>query len=131
LSVYNTNFYCRLALGDGVVDCGSYARQRRSTSTSSSCRSHQSRDDQMDDILRCHKEMMQHMMQSQPYIMSMMQVTIFKYAILQFYKKCCLTAYLMTSCSKGKLHMMHHLHHHFPITPHQVIYRPQTSIAHR
>jgi hypothetical protein len=25
LSVYNTNFYYRLALGDGVVDCGSYA----------------------------------------------------------------------------------------------------------
>jgi hypothetical protein len=27
LSVYNTNFYRRLALGDEVVDHGSYARQ--------------------------------------------------------------------------------------------------------
>jgi hypothetical protein len=25
LSVYNTNFYCRLALSDGMVDRGSYA----------------------------------------------------------------------------------------------------------
>jgi hypothetical protein len=81
MSVYNTNFYCRLALGDGVVDCGSYARQWHSSSTSLSSQSRQSRDDKNDETSRCHEEMMQNMMQSQQYIISMMQVTIFKYAI--------------------------------------------------
>jgi hypothetical protein len=32
-------------------------------------------------MLRRHEEMMQHMMQSQQYIISMMQITIFKYAM--------------------------------------------------
>jgi hypothetical protein len=74
LSVYNTNFYCRLALGDGVVDRGTYAQQRHSSSSSSSSRSHQSQDDKTDETLRRHKEWM-------TYIISMMQVDIFKYAI--------------------------------------------------
>jgi hypothetical protein len=64
LSVYNTNFYCRLALGDGMVDHGSYARQWRSSSTSSSSRSHQSRDEQNDEWLQCHEELMQNLMQA-------------------------------------------------------------------
>jgi hypothetical protein len=51
-----------LALGDGVVDRGSHARQQRSTSTSSSSQSCQSWDDQNDKTLRCHEEMLQHMM---------------------------------------------------------------------
>jgi hypothetical protein len=37
--------------------------------------------DQNDETLRCHEEIMQNLMQSQQYITSMMQVTIFKYAI--------------------------------------------------
>jgi hypothetical protein len=51
-----------LTLGDGVVDHGSYARQRRSTFTFSSSWSRQSRDDRNDETLRHHQEMMQHMM---------------------------------------------------------------------
>jgi hypothetical protein len=51
LSVYNTNFYCRLALGDGVVDCGTYAQQWCSTSSSSSSQPCQSWDDQIDETL--------------------------------------------------------------------------------
>jgi hypothetical protein len=70
LLVYNTNFYCNLALGDGVVDRETYARQRYSTSSSSSSLSRQSRDNQTDETLRCHEEWMQ-------YIISMMQVNIF------------------------------------------------------
>jgi hypothetical protein len=74
MSVYNTKFYCRLALGDGVVNRGIYARLRRSSSSSSSSRSRQGRDDQTDETLRRHEEWMQ-------YIISMMQVNIFKYVI--------------------------------------------------
>jgi hypothetical protein len=57
-----------------VVDRGTYARPRLSTSISSSSRSHQSRDDQTDETLRYHEEWMQ-------YIIMMIQVNIFKYAI--------------------------------------------------
>jgi hypothetical protein len=63
-----------LALGDGVVDRGTNARQLRSSSSSSSSRSRQSRYDQTDETLRRNEDMMQ-------YIISMMQVNIFKYAI--------------------------------------------------
>jgi hypothetical protein len=73
--------YCRLGLGDGVVDRGSYARKRRSSSTSSSYRSRQSQDAQNDEMLWRHEEMMQNLMQSQQYIILIMQVTIFKYVI--------------------------------------------------
>jgi hypothetical protein len=58
LSIYNNNFYCRLALGDEVVDRGSYAQQQRSSSTSLSSRSHQSQDDQNNETLQHHEEMM-------------------------------------------------------------------------
>jgi hypothetical protein len=54
-----------LVLGDGVVDRGTYARQRRSYSSSSSSRSRQSWDDQTDEMLRRHEDMIQ-------YIISMM-----------------------------------------------------------
>jgi hypothetical protein len=74
LLIYNTNFYYRLALSDVAMDYESYARQRRFSSTSSSSRSHQSRDDQNEETLRRHMEMMQ-------YIISMKQATIFKYLI--------------------------------------------------
>jgi hypothetical protein len=74
MSVYNTNFYCRLAFGDGVVDRRTYARQRHSSSSSSSSQFRQSRNDQTDETLRHHEEWMQ-------YIISMMQLNIFKYAI--------------------------------------------------
>jgi hypothetical protein len=37
--------------------------------------------DQNDETLRRHEEIMQNLMQSQQYIILMMQVTIFKYAI--------------------------------------------------
>jgi hypothetical protein len=63
-----------LALGDGVVDRGTYARQLRSCSSSLSSRSRQSRYDQTDETLQRHEDMMQ-------YTISMMQVDIFKYAI--------------------------------------------------
>jgi hypothetical protein len=76
LSVYNTNFYYRLALGDGVVDRESYARQWRSSSTSSS-----SRVKQNEKMFQHQEEPIQNLMQSQHYIISMMQVTILKYAI--------------------------------------------------
>jgi hypothetical protein len=55
-----------------VVDHGSYARQRRSSSTSSSNRSRRSWDDQNEETLQCHEEMMQNLIQSQQYIISMM-----------------------------------------------------------
>jgi hypothetical protein len=45
-----------LALGNGVVDRGIYARQWRSTSSSSSNQSRQSWDDQTNETLRCHEE---------------------------------------------------------------------------
>jgi hypothetical protein len=45
------SLYCKLALGDGVVDCGTYAQQRRSSNNSLSSRSDQSRDDQTDETL--------------------------------------------------------------------------------
>jgi hypothetical protein len=124
LSVYNTNFYCRLVLGDGVVDRGTYARQRHSTSSSSSSRSRQSQDDQMNETLRHHEELMQ-------YIISMMQVNIFKYAIFSILCKYCLTAYLTTSCSKGTLRTVHRCHRHFLVPPHRAIHRPHTSTNRR
>jgi hypothetical protein len=73
MSVYNTNFYCRLSLGDGMVDRGTYAWQRRSCSSSSNSQSSQSRDDKTDEMLRRHEDMM--------------QVNIFKYAFFNFFKK--------------------------------------------
>jgi hypothetical protein len=72
--IYNTNFYCSLTLDDEVVDCGTHAQQRRSSSSSSSSQSCQNRDDQTNETLRRHEEWMQ-------YIISMMQVNIFKYVI--------------------------------------------------
>jgi hypothetical protein len=57
----------RLALGDEVVDHGTYARQWYSTFSSSSSRSLQSQDDQTVRTLQCHEEWMQ-------YIISMIQV---------------------------------------------------------
>jgi hypothetical protein len=63
-----------LALGHRVVDHGTYAQQWRSCSNSSSSQSRQSRDNQTDEMLWRHEDMMQ-------YIISMMQVNIFKYAI--------------------------------------------------
>jgi hypothetical protein len=60
-------------------------RQRRSSSTSLSSRSRQSRDEQNEERYQCHEEMMQNLMQSQQYIISMIQVTIFKYVFFQFY----------------------------------------------
>jgi hypothetical protein len=122
LLVCNTNFYCRLALSDGVVDRGTYARQRCSTFSFSSSWSRQSREDQTDEMLRRHEEWMH-------YIISMIQVNIFKYANFPILYKYCLTAYLMTSCSKGTLHTMRHCRHHFLIPPHRVIHRPHTSIT--
>jgi hypothetical protein len=47
-----------------MVDHGSSARQWRSSSTSSSSRSHQSRDEQNDEWLQCHEELMQNLMQA-------------------------------------------------------------------
>jgi hypothetical protein len=41
LSVYNTNFYCRLALGDGVVDRGTVVSQNPPTGVN---RQHESRE---------------------------------------------------------------------------------------
>jgi hypothetical protein len=63
LSVCNTNFYCRLALGDGVVSCGSYAQQWCSSSTSLSSRSHQSQDEQNEERFQCQEELIQNLMQ--------------------------------------------------------------------
>jgi hypothetical protein len=63
-----------LALGDGVVDRGTYARQWHSSSSSLSSQSRQSQDNQTDEMLQHHEEWMQ-------YIISMMQVNIFKYTI--------------------------------------------------
>jgi hypothetical protein len=116
LLVYNTNFYCRLALGDGVVDRGTYAWSWLSTSSSSSNWSCQSCDDQTDE------EQMQ-------YITSMIHVNIFLYAIFPILYKHCLTAYLRTYCSKGTLHMVCHRHHRFLVPPHQMIHRPHRLIA--
>jgi hypothetical protein len=62
--------------------------------------------------------MMQNMMQSQQYIISMMQVNIFKYAIFPILYKYYLTTYLMTSCSKGTFHTVCCYHHHFLNPPH-------------
>jgi hypothetical protein len=45
-----------LALGDGVVDRTSYARQRPSSSTFSSSRSRQSQDKQNKERLQCHDD---------------------------------------------------------------------------
>jgi hypothetical protein len=112
LLVYNTNFYCRLALGDEVVDRGTYARPRLSTSNSSSSQSCQSRDDQTDEMLRHHDEWIQ-------YIILMIQVNIFKYVIFSILYKYCLTMYLTTSCSKGRLCTVRRRCHRFsrPTTP--------------
>jgi hypothetical protein len=71
LSVYNSNFYYSLALDNGVVDYGSYASQRRSSSTSSSSRSRQSRDEQNEEMFQ-RWELIQNLMQSQHYIISIM-----------------------------------------------------------
>jgi hypothetical protein len=122
LLVYNTNFYYRLTLGDRVVDHRTYARQQYSTSSSSSSRSCQSRDDQIDEMLRCHEEWMQ-------YIISMMQINIFEYAIFLILYKYCLTMYLVTPWSKGTLCTVHHRRRHFLIPPHQAIHQPHTSTS--
>jgi hypothetical protein len=124
LLVYNTNFYCRLALGDGVVDRGTYARPRLSTSNSSSSQSCQSRDDQTDEMLRHHDEWIQ-------YIISMIQVNIFKYVIFSILYKYCLTMYLTTSCSKGRLCTVRRRCHRFLVPPHRAIHLPHRSTAHR
>jgi hypothetical protein len=117
LLIYNTNFYCRLALDDAVVDHGTYARPWLSTSRSSSSRSRQSWDNQIDETLRRHEEWMQ-------YILSMIQVNIFKYKFFLILYKYCLTVYLTTSCSKGTLHMVRHRRRRFLVPPHRVIHRP-------
>jgi hypothetical protein len=75
-----------LALGNGVVDCGSYARQRRSSSTFLSSRSRQSQDEQNEERFQRQEELIQNLMQSQQYIISMIQVTIFKYVISLIFK---------------------------------------------
>jgi hypothetical protein len=71
-----------LALGDEVVDRGTYARQRHSRSSSSSSQSRQSWDDQTDETLQHHEEWMQ-------YIILMIQVNIFKYIIFPILYKYC------------------------------------------
>jgi hypothetical protein len=68
-------------MGDGVVERGSYARQWHSSSTSSSSQSHQSRDKKTRERFRRQEELIQNLMQSQQYIISMMLVTILEYAI--------------------------------------------------
>jgi hypothetical protein len=65
LHVYNTYFYYRLALDDGVVDCGSYARQYHTFSTSSFSQSRQSHDTEMEERLRCQDELINNLMQRQ------------------------------------------------------------------
>jgi hypothetical protein len=104
-----------LALGDGVVDRGTYARQRHCTSSSSSNWSHQSRDDQTDETLRRHEEWMQ-------YIISMMQVNIFKYVIFLIVYKYYLTMYLTASCSKGTLCTVRHCRRRFLVPPLRAIH---------
>jgi hypothetical protein len=47
-------------LPNRVVDHGTYAWPRLSTSSSSSSQSRQSRDDQTDEMLRCNEEWMQY-----------------------------------------------------------------------
>jgi hypothetical protein len=64
------------------------------------------------------------------YIISMIQVNIFNYAIFLILCKYCLTAYLMTSCSKDTLRTVHRRRRRFHIPPHRAIHRPQTSITH-
>jgi hypothetical protein len=107
-----------------MVDRGTYARQWLSTSNSSSSRYRQSRDDQTNETLRRHEEWMQ-------YIILMIQVNIFKYAIFPILYKYCLTTYLTTSCSKGTLHTVCRRRCHFLVPPHRVIHRPHRSIARR
>jgi hypothetical protein len=124
LPVYTTNFYCRLALGDGVVDYGTYARQRRSTSISSSSRSCQSQDNQTDETLRLHEEWMQ-------YIISMIQVKYIQVCNFSILYKYFLITCLMTSCSKDTLHTVCHNRRHFLMPPHRAIHQPHTSTARR
>jgi hypothetical protein len=124
LLVYNTNFYCRLALGDVVVDRGTYVRLRLSTSSSSSSQSQQIRGGQIVETLRHHEEWIQ-------YIISMIQVNIFKYVIFPILYKYCLTAYLMTYCSKCILCMVCCRCHCFPVPPHRAIHRPHRSTTRR
>jgi hypothetical protein len=71
-----------LSFGDRVVDYGSYTRQQHSSSTSSSSMSRQSRDEQNKERFQRQEELMQNLMQSQHYIISMIQIAIFKYANL-------------------------------------------------
>jgi hypothetical protein len=65
------------------------------------------------------------------YIISMMQVNIFKYAIFKILYNYCLTEYLTISCSKGTLHTVRHRHHHVLVPPHWAIHPPHTSIPRR
>jgi hypothetical protein len=74
-------FIAGLLWGDRVVDCGSYARQWHTSSTSLSSWSHKSWDTEMEERLRHQDELINNLMQSQQYIISMIQILILKYAI--------------------------------------------------
>jgi hypothetical protein len=65
-----------LALGDGVVDCGSYVRRHTSTSTfSSTCSSHTT-DSAAEERDRRRDEMMQNLMHSHQHILEILHVRV-------------------------------------------------------
>ena len=81
LSVNNSYVSCRLALGDGSVDRGSFGR-RPTSSTSSSSRSRQSREAKTSEKLRRAEEQIATLVQSQQQMQyTMMMVIILTSAI--------------------------------------------------
>jgi hypothetical protein len=69
--------YCRFALDDGVVDCGSYVQWHTSTSTSSSTRSsHVANDSAVEERYIRQDKMMQNLTHSQQHILEIMQLRV-------------------------------------------------------
>jgi hypothetical protein len=65
-----------LALGDGVVDHGSYARWRTSTSTSSPTHSSHAVQSAVEERDRRQDEMMQNLMHSHQHILEILHVRV-------------------------------------------------------
>jgi hypothetical protein len=68
--------YCRLTLGDGVVDRGSYVWWRTSTSTSSSTRSSRAADSAAEERDKQRDEMMQNLIHNHQHILEILHVRV-------------------------------------------------------
>jgi hypothetical protein len=65
-----------LALGDGVVDCASYARRCTSSSNSSSTRNSHTADSAAEERERQRDEMVQNLIQSHHHVLGILHIRV-------------------------------------------------------